>query len=173
MPWDPSLPADNTKLRLAPAMIRANWQALETGTLPFDNVQLQEQAGDPASAANTGFLYAKQSGARTQAFYESDNGTVYQLSGLVITSAAQAAPNSGTNYGITTPWGLIMNWGTIVMVNLSVPISFAVPFATIHALTHGVRGAGAVELNASAVTNNGFTAIISVAGTISYFAIGV
>lgn len=72
MTWDPSKPADNTKLRLAPGLIRVNWNAIEQGGVPYDKLQLQEQGGNPTRADNTGWLYSKEVSSQTELFYEDD-----------------------------------------------------------------------------------------------------
>lgn len=82
MTWDPSKPADNTKLRLAPGLIRVNWNAIEQGGVPYDKLQLQEQATNPTRANNTGWLYTKEISSQTELFYEDDRNPakVIQLS---------------------------------------------------------------------------------------------
>lgn len=145
--WDASQPTDGTKLRLGPGLIRANWSALETGGVPFDALQLQEQAVDPASAANTGFLYGKASGGSTEAFFENSAGLIKQLTGLPITTAAI---NGGFKNGVTTPWGLIINWGWGRLNPTTLAITWAIPFTSYPAIT-------AVKLKASVDTTANLT----------------
>lgn len=49
-------------------------------------------------------LYANLSSALSQLFFQNSTQN-FQLTGLPVT-------NSGTNYGITTPWGITINFGT-------------------------------------------------------------
>lgn len=42
-------------------------------------VSLQEQAGDPTTVSNIGYVYTKMVGAATELFYKNDAGTVVQL----------------------------------------------------------------------------------------------
>lgn len=147
MAWDNTQPTDNTKLRLAPALIRANWDALETGGVPFDYLQLQEQATEYPGVhpANTGFLYAKQSGTTTEAFFENDAGTIKQLTGLQV---ASQAITGGTCYGITTPWGVKINWGSGQCAGGLATVTFAVAFADTNYGFTATRG-----INAQDTTN--------------------
>lgn len=72
MTWDPSKPADTTKLRLAPGLIRVNWNALQQGGVPYVKLQLAEQGSNPTRADNTGWLYTKEVSSQTELFYEDD-----------------------------------------------------------------------------------------------------
>jgi hypothetical protein len=72
MPWTPSKPADNEKIRNLGAVIRPNWAAIEQGEVPYDYLQLQEQGANPTRADNTGWLYSKEFDSQTELFYEDD-----------------------------------------------------------------------------------------------------
>lgn len=72
MTWDPSKPADNTKLRLAPGLIRPNWNAIQQGNVPYVKIQLAEQGANPTRAVNTGWLYTKEAASQTELYYEDD-----------------------------------------------------------------------------------------------------
>lgn len=50
MVWNASRPADSDRIRLSAGLIRDNWQAIETGTVPYDTISLQNQASFPALA---------------------------------------------------------------------------------------------------------------------------
>lgn len=70
-------------------------------------VTLLEQSGDPASAANTGFLYTKDVSTITELFWENSSGTVQQLTsgGSLI---AQDPPGTGKDYwGSSLPAGYV------------------------------------------------------------------
>lgn len=173
MVWDKSQPQDTSKIRLTPALIRANWDALEEGGVPFDLLQLAEQALDPAAIASSGQLYSKQSGSRTEAFYEKDNGDIAQLTGLVITSSAI---NGGTAWGVTTPWGLKLNWAKGVMPGATTyAFNWPVPFTTIHTAVVGKIGTTTATNPMSANPTNANITLYSnvTASGFSVFAIGV
>lgn len=48
MVWNASRPADSDRIRLSAGLIRDNWQAIETGTVPYDTLSLQNQASFPS-----------------------------------------------------------------------------------------------------------------------------
>jgi len=52
MVWNASRPADSDRIRLSAGLIRDNWMALETGTVPFDTISLQSQASFPSLAGH-------------------------------------------------------------------------------------------------------------------------
>jgi len=106
MTWNLASPADNEKLRNIPSTIRNGWNAIEQGGVPYDSLQLQEQAADPVNIANTGFLYTKDDGGGdTELFYEDAAGTVVQMTdNSVVTVAA--------NGSTVLPGGLILQWFT-------------------------------------------------------------
>jgi hypothetical protein len=43
MVWNASRPADSDRIRLSAELIRDNWTAIETGTVPFDTISLENQ----------------------------------------------------------------------------------------------------------------------------------
>lgn len=82
MSWNAGLPQDSSKLRLSAAMIRSNWNQIQTGGVPYTKIQLSKQASDPTRQNNTGWLYGKNPGTGfTELFYEDDRNpsTVIQL----------------------------------------------------------------------------------------------
>ncbi len=52
MVWNASRPADSDRIRLSAGLIRDNWQAIETGTVPYDTISLQNQAVLPPLAGH-------------------------------------------------------------------------------------------------------------------------
>ncbi len=73
MVWDKNLPANSTKLRLSPAIFQANWDAIETGGVPYDTLQLSKQVAAPARQNNTGWIYGRDPGSGiTELYYEDD-----------------------------------------------------------------------------------------------------
>jgi len=73
MAWNKDFPANNTKIRLDPAGVRANWDAIETGGVPYDFLKLQLQGADHARETGYGWLYTKAGGSgRSELFYMDD-----------------------------------------------------------------------------------------------------
>ncbi len=73
MAWNKTLPADSSKLRLSAAIIRSNWDAIETGGVPYDYLQLSKQVINPTRADATGWLYTKDPGSGySELYYEDD-----------------------------------------------------------------------------------------------------
>lgn len=71
MSWNPSLPADSSKIRLSAGMIRANWSALQNGTFPCVYLQLAQQGVNPTRADSTGWVFGKDPGSGiTELHYE-------------------------------------------------------------------------------------------------------
>ncbi len=173
MPWDINEPQNNTKLRLAPALLRTNFAAVEQGGVPFDYLSVSEQAGNPSRADNFGQIYSKESGGRTELFYQNDANpaVVKQLTGIQKTT-------SGTDYGMTTPFGLIINWGTvsITLPATTASVNFAIPFnnadIVISSQTH--NSANAVDVYTYNINTTSFTlkGSASASLTYSYIAIG-
>lgn len=102
--WDASFeasPADGDDASLGASKIRQEKLAVReriavdhsiAGTVDdgaHKKVTLLEQAGNPTSAANTGFLYTKDVSAITELFWEDSSGTVLQL-----TSAGKISPTA-------------------------------------------------------------------------------
>lgn len=177
MSWNTANPADNSSLRLLGQLIRPNWEALETGNVPFDALKLQEQAGNPTREDNFGFLFTKEDDSQTQLYYMDDENpaTVVQLTGI------SWSKGSGNDYGITTPWGLIMNWGSVSSTgNTPKAITFKVPYSSA-AMVHSVvvtavsdqgSSRGAV-VSSSSVTSTGFSVRSTNSGmTVYYYVIG-
>ena len=174
--WDATQPTDNTKLRLGPGLVRANWDALQAGECPFDALELVEQAASPPAgitpAAGFGFLYSFLSGGNTELFFVNGASTVSQLTNLQKT-------NVDTRYVITTPWNLIIAWGSRSVTSAghsftwqSVGNAFSsAPFviATVS------DSAGTTNVTTYNVTVTGASLKTSAAGpyTVYYIAIGV
>ena len=73
MAWNKSLPADATKLRLSASIIRSNWDAIETGGVPYTKLQLAKQAVNPTRQNSTGWLFTKDPGTGfSELYYEDD-----------------------------------------------------------------------------------------------------
>lgn len=102
MAWNKNLPANNSKIRLSPAYIRDNWTAIETGLVPYDYLQMEKQAADPSTTANTGWFFSKADSVLgyTEAFYKNSNGSTVQLT-LNGAIGSSATSFFGTNFVAT------------------------------------------------------------------------
>lgn len=78
-------------------------------------------SGDPNLASPASSLYSKIITGVAQLFFQNGNApqNVSQLTGLPVA-------NSGTNYGIATPWGITINFGSANAANPG-SITFAKP----------------------------------------------
>jgi hypothetical protein len=134
MPWNTTLPADASKLRLSAGYIRANWTALENGDVPYVKLQLAEQGSNPTRANDTGWLFTKQASSQTELYYEDDRNPALVTQ---ITSAGLPIWKGGTTGGtgvitatvaaagkIVFPNGLTFIWGTFDP-NSSTTVTFA------------------------------------------------
>lgn len=179
MVWDRSQPTDNTKLRLAPGVIRPNWDALETGGVPFDMLRLEEQAGNPTRVDNRGFIFAKQgSSGFTELYYLNDNNPadVTQLTSGAVAQLVPTAPTLNANSGrVYLPGGLLMQWGnaSFAAVATSSP-TFSTAFTTVYTVT-GTTSVGDRKFAITAITNAGFTwaSESAATGVVRYIAIGL
>ena len=65
MAWDATKPANDTKIRLYPTTLQANFNAIETGdsSLKYDALNIQEQGSDPSRIDDCMIIYSKQDGA--------------------------------------------------------------------------------------------------------------
>lgn len=114
MAWDTTKPTTGTKLRLVPSVITPNWDAIETGEVPYDKLQLQEQAGNPTNAANTAYLYSKEDAATgyTELFSINSNGNAIQLTKGAVAQLTPTAPTLSTTGKVYLPGGVLMQWGS-------------------------------------------------------------
>lgn len=113
MVFDPSLPANATKLRLAPGVIQDNWVAIEEAGASFKpyaiNLNNRTQIGaipnDPAAIADTYITYCKETSGGTPELYGiSAAGAISQL-----TNGAPTVTASGNTF---LPGGLIFSWAS-------------------------------------------------------------
>lgn len=102
MSWNTSLPADGTKVRIAPSQIRANWQGIQDGIVPYASLRLAQQGVNPTREDSRGFLFAKNPGSGfTELYYEDSRNpaSVIQMTanGKVGSTATQTL-TSGISY---------------------------------------------------------------------------
>ncbi|MFW9872320.1 MAG: hypothetical protein ACFFG0_04390 [Candidatus Thorarchaeota archaeon] len=79
MAWDKTKPAGSTALSASDDQIRDNWDAIESGTVPYDALKLQTQASAPSNVADYGFLYGKDVSSKVELYWEDEDGDEVQL----------------------------------------------------------------------------------------------
>lgn len=89
------------------------------GTHTIVNFPVTQNA-DPTPAGLASALYTKTVNSLGELFF-TNSSFVRQLTDLPLI-------NSGTSYGITTPWGLIINFGVGTATSSGNPNNFAIPF---------------------------------------------
>lgn len=87
MAWNKNLPADNSKVRLVPGYLRANWSALEDGDVPYDKIYLNKQAVDPTGVPNAGYIFPKDPGTGITEIYYKDSQAA--ANAIQLTSSAR------------------------------------------------------------------------------------
>lgn len=111
MAFDPSLPANSTKLRLAPGVIQNNWAAIEEGLSSFkpqsinlDNRTPLAVSNDPTAIPDTYITYCKDDASgNPELFGINESSQISQLTAGVPTVTAL-----GNTF---LPGGLILSWG--------------------------------------------------------------
>lgn len=99
-----------------------------------------EQASDPASVANRGFLYTKDVGAVTELFYEDSAGSIQQLTSAGVLSQGSPVGAVIDYAGLTEPAGWLFCYGQAISRT-----TYAALF-TILSTTYGV-GDGSTTFN--------------------------
>lgn len=173
MAFDPSLPADSTKLRLAPGVIQDNWEAIEEGQSSFKPyaVNLNNRTplavpNDPTGITDAYIMYCKDDGSgNAELFGRSENSDIIQFT--------QGSPTKSAN-GITfLPGGLYLAWGQDA-ANGNVTIT---GMTTIYQVVATVNDTSGTPTDRNITVNfksgNVFRIYSSVAGQVSWIAIGV
>ncbi len=113
MAFDPALPANSTKLRLAPGVIQDNWAAIEEGQSSFkpEAINLNNRTplggvpNDPTAIADTYITYCKDdTDGNPELFGINESSQISQLTKGVPTVSA-----SGNTF---LPGGLILSWAS-------------------------------------------------------------
>jgi len=79
MAWNATLPAGSTSISGSDDLIRDNWAAIETGTVPYDALKLQTQGSDPTAVADYGFLFSKDVSSKAELHYIDEDSNVIQI----------------------------------------------------------------------------------------------
>lgn len=123
MVFDPSLPSNSTKLRLAPDVIKNNWVAIEGGLESFKPVAinfnnrtpLSSVTDEPNAIKDTYIAFCKtDSLGNSELFGTSFKGDVSQL-----TQLTKGVPTVNSIGNTFLPGGLILSWGAGVFDNYS------------------------------------------------------
>lgn len=126
MAWDKTLPANSSKLRVSAGYIRDNWNAIQTGGVPYDKLKLKLQAANPTREATYGWSFTKDPGTGYAELYYLDDrnpASVIQLTNnggigattqllygsAVITSGAY----QNTQNAFCSAWALVASNGTL------------------------------------------------------------
>ena len=136
-------------------------------------LQMPEQGTVPATLANEGAVYTKDSGVSTQLYFrEESNGAEIQLTGIVPGSTVAA---SYTTFGFTLG-GIIINYGIINHVGTTTAVNFHIPYTnTNYALTLGPLGAIALHApnwDTPTVNNFNFKTTTTFTGQCRFIVIG-
>lgn len=112
MAFDPSLPAADTKLRLAPGYIQNNWAAIEQAQSSFKpyavNLNNRTPLGvsnDPTAIANAYLLYCKEDASGNPELFGINESSQ-------ITQFTRGVPTYGKPGQIYLPGGMLIQWNT-------------------------------------------------------------
>lgn len=176
MAWDKTQPQNSTKLRNGPAVIRPNWDAIETADSTFIpealNLTDRTAAGlpnDPTALADVVILYSKQDVAgKPQGYTIDPDSVITKLTGGTQTEAVKGH--------ILFPGGIKINWGTVASnANVPVPELFESAFTTaVYSITLTPRSdtgssRTAVVDTTTAPTVAGFSVRSTNAGLLVYY----
>lgn len=80
MTWLINKPANSDNLASSDKFLRDNFEAIETGLVPYDYISLQDQSStDPTTATGFGYLYAKQASSKPELHWIDEDDNVIQL----------------------------------------------------------------------------------------------
>lgn len=120
----------------------------------------------PTASGPLGVLYAFLDASSASQLKFVNKTTTVQLTGITLT-------NSGSNYGLTTPWGLIINFGSADATTGGVGVTYAVRFNNFRAISLGVNNASAsITATVSASSSEGCTIKSTAHNTVWYIALG-
>jgi len=113
MAFDPALPANSTKLRLAPGVIQDNWVAIEEAQSSFkpqainlDNRTPLAVSNDPTAIADAYITYCKDDAAGNPEFFGINESS--QITQLTRGSPAYAKPGQ-----IYLAGGMLIQWNSV------------------------------------------------------------
>lgn len=114
MAFNNALPADTTKLRVGPSVIRDNFVAIEDGDSSFKPVKINfaVQGADPVAIADSLLAFSKDdSDGVAQLFTIAENNDVEQLSGNLSSHTLNAGGGTYYTYKIPGALGIILKFG--------------------------------------------------------------
>jgi hypothetical protein len=175
MTWDPTLPADDTKIRNLGTVIRPNWEAIEEGDISFRpqsiNLLNRNSISPVTPVANTGsyIIFSKPDSLTgvPELFGINANSNVTQLT--------NGLPTIGLSGSTFIPGGLLLKWGTISTASTATTAftySSAFPTNTIAVFISGNGTSTRYNFSIVSESNTGFSVTTSIAGTYTYLALG-
>lgn len=186
MTFNPSIPLSTDLLSASQQPIEDNFTQLNTqfavdhvafntgsanGNGHHKQVTFDAPPTPPSPTGTISAIYPKAVSAIQQLFFKNAS-TDYQLTGLTIST-------SGSNRGLTTPWGIVINWGSANVggggPTSGTSITFAVPFpssADSCIATGANNNATHANVTVQNLSTSGVTLYSANNNTVYYFAIG-
>lgn len=182
MAFDPTLPANSTKLRLAPGVIQNNWVAIQDGESTFkpkainlNNRTPLASPNDPTAIANAFLLYCKDDAAGNPELFGINASSQ-------ITQLTRGIPTYAIPGQIYLPGGLLIQWNSDSVASgatVTFPTAFIEPAYYVNFIVGGsppnnrvfqrVQG---TPTNADFVPSLLDSAGSGITATINYIAIG-
>lgn len=162
MTWDPSLPANNSLVRLSPGYIRTNWNAIQEGEVPYKKLQLSKQVANPTRANDIGWLYVKQINSQEELFYQDDRNPA--LVTQITKNNRIGTPTQGVNASnfIMDSTGFTYGINQMIVATGSFNSSGAlVSGVNMVAVSHTGTGRYTVAINADVVLNANYKVLVS------------
>lgn len=182
MAFDPSLPANSTKLRLAPGVIQDNWVAIQDGESTFkpkvvnlNNRTVSGPTDDPTAIADAFLLYCKDDSAGNAELFGINESSQ-------ITQFTRGIPTYAIPGQVYLPGGLLVQWNSVSVASgatVTFPTAFSAaayyvnfivggspPNNRVYQRVQGTPSATAFVPSILDSSGNGLTA------TINYIAIG-
>lgn len=102
--WQSSKPAGSDTIKTSDENIRANWDAIETGLVPYDYIRLEAQGSDPTAVADHVLLFGKDASSKTEVHWIDEDSNSVQLTsgGLLGSTGTSATVNALTTAGLVT-----------------------------------------------------------------------
>jgi len=183
MTWEPTLPADNSKIRNLGTEIRPNWEAIQEGNASFlpqalnlkNRTLLSPTPANPTAISGSYILFSKEDAVSgiPELFGINKNSNVTQFTNGTQTLDPITGSASLGN-------GLIIKWGTVspnlAGVNVTYPTAFPTAGVSVQLTAIAYTGTATTAIATPLGTNGktGFTALVShfVSVSFSYIAIG-
>jgi hypothetical protein len=127
MAFNPSLPADSTKLRLAPDVIQDNWVAIQDGETSFkpksinlNNRTVSGPTANPTAITDAFLLYCKDDAAGNAELFGINESSQ-------ITQFTRGIPTYGKPGQIYLPGGMLIQWNSVSVAS-GATVTFSTAF---------------------------------------------